>query len=224
MERNEARLAGGPREAGIAKGIGAIVLVGILLGVSYNWFGLRSQRKWGLPWIGEDKVAALRAMQAVDVPAGDPPPKPTPTPGDRHSTTDSDPFAVPENEAPQAAAALPEIPDIGRPVPIKLGAFERYAEAHAALILDARDAEEYREGHVPGARNLTYEQAATDPALIEKLDPGGRPIIVYCGGGECEVSMHLAEELIGSGFSRVAVYLGGFPEWHAANKPVERGE
>jgi len=222
MERNEARLAAGPREAGIASGIGVIVLVGILLGVSYNWFGLRSQRKWGLPWIGEDKLAVLMAQQAIDVPAGAP--TPTPTPGDRHFTTDSDPFAIAEDEAPQAAAALPEIPDIGRPVPIKLGAFERYVEAQAALILDARDAEEYREGHVPGARNLTYEQAATDPALLEKLDPGGRPIIVYCGGGECEVSMQLANELIGDGFKRVAVYLGGFPEWHTANKPVERGE
>ena len=218
MERNEARLAGGRREAGIASGIAAIVLMGVLLGVSYNWFGLRAQRKWGLPWIGEDRLAAFSAEPAVDLPAAE-----SEAARDRHYTTNSDPFAITEDEDPQAAGDLPEIQDIGRPVPIRLGAFERYVAAKAALILDAREPEEYAEGHVPGARNMTYEQAATDPALLEQLDAGGRPIIVYCGGGECEVSLRLADELIGSGFTRVAVYLGGFPEWDAAGKPVERG-
>ena len=218
MERNEARLAEGRHEAGIASGVAAIVLMGILLGVSYNWFGLHAQRKWGLPWIGEDKLAAFAAQTAIGVPEAEPG-----TPADPHYTSNSDPFAIAEGEDDEAAGGLPEIPDIGRPVPIELGAFERYVEQEAALILDARDAEEYAEGHVPGARNLTYEQAATDPALLEALDSGGRPIIVYCGGGECEVSLRLADELIGSGFTRVAVYLGGYPEWHDAGKPVERG-
>ena len=219
MERTEARLAGDRREAGIVPGIAAIVLVGVLLGLSYNWFGLRAQRKWGLTWIGEDQFAAFMAQPALDLPAGEPEPAKDP-----HYTTNSDPFAIAEDDAPQAAGALPEIENIGRPVPISLGVFRRYVDAKAALILDARDPEEYREGHVPGARNLTYEQAATDPALLEGLDPGGRPIIVYCGGGECEVSLQLADELIGNGFTRVAVYRGGFPEWQAARLPIAQGE
>jgi rhodanese-related sulfurtransferase len=75
-----------------------------------------------------------------------------------------------------------------------------------------------------GALNLPYERAATDPTALERLDTAGRPIITYCGGGQCEVSLSLAHELLASGFPRVAVYVGGFPEWQDAGKPVATGE
>jgi len=218
METDDARLSG-RRDQGLVSGVAVIVLMGVLLGLSYNWFGLRAARKWGLPWIGEDKFAAFSAEPAIGLPAAEPTPPP-----DRHFTNNSDPFAITGDADTGRTGELPEIPDSGRPVPIELGAFERYVDAGAALILDARDPEEYREGHVPGALNLTYDQAATDPVALENLDTGGRPIIVYCGGGECEVSLRLAHELIGSGFTRVAVYLGGFPEWQAANRPIAKGE
>ena len=52
-------------EDGTARGVLAIVLVGIALGVGFNWLGLGSRAEWGLPWIGVDKVASLPVLEAA---------------------------------------------------------------------------------------------------------------------------------------------------------------
>jgi rhodanese-related sulfurtransferase len=99
----------------------------------------------------------------------------------------------------------------------------RYFEEDAALIVDARDAPEFLEGHIPGAVNLPYAEVISSPSLVESLETRGRPVIAYCGGEGCEVSLGVAEELTRAGFPRVAVYVGGFPEWVASGHPVEQG-
>jgi rhodanese-related sulfurtransferase len=187
-------------------GIVWIVLAGTILGLGYNWLGLESRRPWGLTWIAEDKVEALgdtvvelQGNMGAGAPVSD------------------DPLAIP---AP--TAGLPPIPDVGRPVQIELGAVKAYFDADAALLIDAREPEEYAESHIPGSINLPYNTVVTDPARLEALDPGGRPIITYCGGGTCELSISLAEELYFTGFSRVAVYMGGFPAWVEAGYPIDK--
>lgn len=190
-------------------GVARILLCGILLGLAYNALGLQSRRPWGLPWIAEDKLAALAASTAVSGSAAA-------EPAGGYVTQLSDPLAIP------SAGVLPEIPAAGRPVQIELGAVRQYADSGAALIVDARDPDEFAAGHIRGAINLPYDTAVSDPALLESLDAGGRPIITYCGGGACEVSLSLAEELIFAGYDRVAVYVGGFPEWEQAGYPVDR--
>lgn len=190
-------------------GVARIVLCGILLGLGYNALGLESRRPWGLPWLAEDKLAELTASTAVSGSAAA-------EPDDTYVTQLSDPLAIP------MAAGLPEIPAAGRPVQIELGAVKQYADSGAAVIVDAREPEEYAAGHIRGAINLPYDTAVSDPALLEALDTAGRPIITYCGGGTCEVSLSLAEELIFAGHDRVAVYIGGFPEWEQSGYPVDR--
>ena len=58
---------------------------------------------------------------------------------------------------------------------------------------------------------------------MKKLDPKGRPIVVYCSGGECELSMNLAKLMVENGKRKVLVYEGGFPEWQGAGMPVTKG-
>ena len=41
-----------------------------------------------------------------------------------------------------------------------------------------------------------------------------------CEGGECEASRELARTLVDSGFRKVLVYTGGFPEWAASGYAV----
>ncbi len=195
------------REAVVEKspwtGLVVIALAGSLLGVSYNWFGLNSGAAWGLPWIAEDRVALLEGEQLVSGTSD----------GDPYATTQVDPLAI-------VGAGLPEIRSHGRPLPIDLQAVEQYVAADAALVIDARDRFEYDEGHIPGAISLPADEAVTDPARLQALDTGGRPLIVYCGGGTCETSLDVAYELIAVGHERVAVYMGGFPEWLDAGNDV----
>jgi rhodanese-related sulfurtransferase len=98
---------------------------------------------------------------------------------------------------------------------------KKFFEARAAFLIDAREPDEYAAGHIPGAISLPYDQSVTDPAKLESLDTGGKPIIIYCGGGTCEISMNLAFALIEAGHKKVLVYEGGFPEWAEAGLPVE---
>jgi rhodanese-related sulfurtransferase len=193
-----------------------IVLCGASLGLIYNGFGIISDHPWGLSWIGKDKMSLLAEAELVESMC--PESGEDAAAADDYWTAVSDPLAVPEGAGD--IEGLPEIPDAGRPVQIELRALKRYFDADAALIIDARDPDEYDGGHIAGAINLPYHDAVDDPSSLRALETRGRPIITYCGGGSCEVSLTVAEELSSAGHDRIAVYIGGFSEWVEAGYPV----
>ena len=54
---------------------------------------------------------------------------------------------------------------------------EQYRNTSGAVLLDVRTPEEYRSGHVPGARNLPLDR-------LGELDlPKDRPVFAYCLSG-----------------------------------------
>lgn len=62
---------------------------------------------------------------------------------------------------------------------VSLGEFQRMSREDNTIILDARSADAYREGHIRGAINLPFTDF-TDQALREALrDPNVR-ILIYC--------------------------------------------
>lgn len=100
---------------------------------------------------------------------------------------------------------------------IDLGEFRQVVVSKSALILDARSPVFYRQGHVPGALNLSRDQFGHDyvrlqPILKEAKD---HPIVVYCSGGACHDSKMVAQALTSLGFSRVQIFLGGWESWTA---------
>ena len=87
-----------------------------------------------------------------------------------------------------------------------------------AVVIDVRDANEFANGHVLGAKNLPparMETAAGD--LVKKKD---RPVIVYCDGTD-RAGKALAV-LKKQGFTRVANLSGGLKAWQDAGLPVEK--
>jgi len=44
------------RDEGVVRGAVLIVLVGALLGLTYNFWGLKSNPTYGIAWIGEQRV------------------------------------------------------------------------------------------------------------------------------------------------------------------------
>jgi len=133
------------------------------------------------------------------------------------------PAAAAGGAATTAAADLPVIPDVAGPLKLEIATLKKLYAANAALIIDAREAEEYTDGHIKGATSLPYNDAMADPDKVKKLDPAGRPIVVYCSGGDCELSMNLAKLMVENGKRKVLVYEGGFPEWEGAGMPVTKG-
>ena len=188
------------------------MIVGAVLGIAFNWLGLASKPAWGLSWIAKDRSAELESMEEIAAAPVDEPP----------AYDVNDPMAVPPGNM-QASAGLPEIPVLDRPVKIQLGAVKQLVDAAAAVLIDAREPDEYAAGHIPGAISMPYDEISSQPERLENLDDGGKAIIVYCGGGKCELSLSMAWDLIYAGKTRVVVYEGGFPEWESAGHRVEQG-
>ena len=97
---------------------------------------------------------------------------------------------------------------------------DRLRAPNPPLILDVRSAAEFAAGHVPGAINIPFSAV---PFRAGELGPQPDvPIIVYCGGGTCELSMNLAWAMLNSGQQKLLVFMGGTPEWEGAGFPLER--
>lgn len=200
MNESTAQSRDGASES-VLQSIVAMIALGVALGLGFNALGLTNKPGWGIAWVGKDRAADVPSLADLEPPS-------------------DDPMAI----TVDAGSGVPAIPDLDRPIEAALEQVRRLHAAGAALFVDARDAEEFAAGHIAGAVNLPYDVAAGEPALVENLDSAGRPTVVYCGGGACELSMDLAYELIYAGHKKVLIYMGGYPEWAAAGYPVATGE
>jgi rhodanese-related sulfurtransferase len=108
---------------------------------------------------------------------------------------------------------------------IDLPDFRAAVDHRNALILDARTADLYRLGHVPGALNLARDNFAVDYLRLRSIigQSADRRVIVYCSGGSCHDSKMVAQALVSLGVSNVVVFGGGWNQWTEARLPQERG-
>ena len=76
------------------------------------------------------------------------------------------------------------------------------------IILDVRRADEYAEGHIPGAINVANESISTEE--IPSLPDKAQLILVYCRSGRR--SKEAAEKLVKLGYTNI-VEFGGILDW-----------
>lgn len=82
------------------------------------------------------------------------------------------------------------------------------------IIIDARRPEAYAEGHITNAVNIfPYSENPDDYFGQLVMLPRDKTIIIYCDGGTCDLSHHVAEELINMGYPKVFLYRGGWEDW-----------
>ena len=86
------------------------------------------------------------------------------------------------------------------------------------VVLDVRPREEYRAGHVAGARSVPVEKIGERLREI----PEGKMVVAYCRGPYCVFSDDAVRLLRARGYE-ARVFTQGFPEWRAAGMPVETG-
>jgi rhodanese-related sulfurtransferase len=82
------------------------------------------------------------------------------------------------------------------------------------LLLDVREAREFRPGHVPGAENVPLSLL---PVLLPEV-PKNRPVYVICQSGGRSAQATALMRGVGIDATSVA---GGTGEWIAAGRPVE---
>ena len=85
-----------------------------------------------------------------------------------------------------------------------------------ATVLDIRAIDEYKKGHITGAKNIPLDQLPNQLTTLENQKD--KPIIVVCFAGMS--ARGAAATLRKAGFSAVSVLGGGMNAWTAANLPV----
>ncbi len=95
-------------------------------------------------------------------------------------------------------------------------------------ILDVRRPDEFAQGHIPGARNVTVTPHEEDPghtafiAGVEAACPRkDEPLIVYCRSGVRSAAA--AKILSHAGYEDILDYSGSWLDWTSdPSRPIER--
>ena len=95
------------------------------------------------------------------------------------------------------------------------------ADQRDFLLVDARNPEEYREAHIPGAINIPQKKIDVYQGLL----PADKhsEIIFYCNGVKCGKSKKAAKKAIELGYSNVLVYAEGMPVWEEMGYSFYKG-
>jgi thiosulfate/3-mercaptopyruvate sulfurtransferase len=192
--------------------------------IVYDGVGLSSAGRawWMLRLFGHDNVALLDGGLPKWKAEGRPVDVEVPSPPSRRFTPRFDPALVRNKRALLDNLTTQQ---------------EQVVDARAAARFDGTGEESWpgrRRGHIPGSRNLPYEQV-TDPRTrqmrsAEELarlfrDAGvqlDRPIVMSCGSGVTACALAFALHLIGH--PGAAVYDGSWSEWGLpGDTPVETG-
>ena len=89
--------------------------------------------------------------------------------------------------------------------------------AGAAALIDVREASEWEQGHLPGARHISksYIEQQIEGAVPDR----DGPVILYCAGGVR--SLFAAQTLAEMGYTNVASMSSGFQGWKGAGLDFE---
>jgi rhodanese-related sulfurtransferase len=103
------------------------------------------------------------------------------------------------------------------------------AETRAAMerqthwLLDARTAQEFYTGTIPGALSLPMRDVDEAFVDVQLMILPEESVITFCSGASCDDALLLALFLREQGYTNVAVFAGGIEEWIAADYEVEGG-
>ncbi len=86
-----------------------------------------------------------------------------------------------------------------------------------AVLLDVREADEWSQGHVPGA--VFIPRGYLELQVEEKVKDKDQEVVVYCAGGTR--SALGAKSLQELGYTRVVSMQGGFTKWKESGFPIE---
>jgi len=126
------------------------------------------------------------------------------------------------NIAKGVMTASPGAAAEGKPAEIESVAQARAVfDSGHVLFVDARTQENYEAGHIPGAVSLPVGRFDERIESFLNQYPPEQPIVTYCSGRTCADSQNLALLLTGAGYSRVRIFIDGFPGWQAEGYPIE---
>ena len=128
------------------------------------------------------------------------------------------PIATTPTTAETPTASAPT----ARPDVVNIDEVLQHVSAGSATFVDAREANEYVEGHLKGALNMPSSAAFKAGEVLAGMVPPDTKIIVYCGGGDCEASHNVSDALQRDfGFTDVLIYEKGWEEIEKSGRFTE---
>jgi rhodanese-related sulfurtransferase len=194
----------------------AIIILSILLGFTYNAFSTR-----GIPLIriAPTKIAAADSELFTPV-------KPSANPPEQIVGTAKHEKAA---EAIQPVKKVPVKPaPLANPAPknksvytvITIDQVKRLLNERRGVFLDARNADEFAEGHIIGSRNIPYLDVFNHFEEITAI-PQDTLVVIYCTGPDCELGRELADFMGKMDFKHLYLYDDGWEGWEKAKMPSE---
>ena len=87
-------------------------------------------------------------------------------------------------------------------------------------FVDARDEADYLAGHISSAVNIPFDDFDNHKKKLKQLSKE-KPMVIYCAGTDCDLSILLGNLLFEQGYKQVYVFFGGWLEWLNSNYPTE---
>jgi rhodanese-related sulfurtransferase len=103
--------------------------------------------------------------------------------------------------------------------PVSLDELRRRVRDDDVTVIDVRPEEEFRAGHIPGARSIPVAQLKRRLSEIPKK----KEVVAYCRGPYCVYSVEAVGILRKHGY-RARRADEGLPEWRANSLPVTTGD
>ena len=94
---------------------------------------------------------------------------------------------------------------------------EQYAKGRKLTAIDLRSEEEYRRGHLPGARSVPIDQLTARFAEVPRHDL----VVLYCDCAPSEIEVAYLF-LRGKAYRNLSVLQPGFTTWVERGHPVEK--
>lgn len=103
---------------------------------------------------------------------------------------------------------------------INLQQLRRLLAEQRGMLIDSRDASEYRKGHIKNARSIPGLEA--DQHFNELVSiPRDTLTIIYCNNPECHLGHLLADFMYQLEFKNIVLYDDGWDGWIEAKMPID---
>lgn len=104
---------------------------------------------------------------------------------------------------------------------VTLAQLRRLLEENRGILIDARNHEDYVEGHIGGARNVPALEIEKHFAELVAM-PRDTVVLLYCNNAECHLAEMLSDFLRELEFKKIYIYEDGWDGWIGAGLPASK--
>lgn len=127
-----------------------------------------------------------------------------------------------------AAAQTHPLAEADGAVRIMMADFKKLIASGGVVIVDTRGADAFRQGHIPGAIQVSVSDLAAGTPILTKtvdlLKAAKKPVVTYCPCLHDEAAAQAAVILSQRGVPDVRALFGGWTAWVESGNPVARGD